>query len=355
MRPATRLHLRRALRLFPPLWVAWTVAVVVGSRITDLRNAPFGVYDLVGALIVSSIVAAGMAILETRPLSRRLLHGAPVRDMAVRALLYLALVAAMVWVAWWLLPALMPWQEPAYHGYTLRDVLREGRVRWFSLWLLGASFLITYFLHLRLVMGRRHLVALFLGRYRYPVVEDRYFLFVDLVGSTATAERLGPLDFTHYKHDFFTDLSLPTERTDGQIIQYVGDEVMLSWPRAPHAERADPLRWLALAREAIGERHDYYVRRYGEAPRFRAGLHVGEVVVAEVGDLRRDIVYSGDTVNAAARLLQACRHEGVDALVSEAAWRSFPAAFRQNWRPHRALELRGRGEAMGCYAYPAPS
>ena len=57
------------------------------------------------------------------------------------------------------------------------------------------------------------------------------------------------------------------------------------------------------------------------------------MVVAQVGDTRRDIVYSGDVVNTGARLLQACKGEGVDGLASRAAVERFGGS---------TLERRGR-------------
>ena len=44
------------------------------------------------------------------------------------------------------------------------------------------------------LVGYRTFMALLLGKYRRPYAERRFFLFVDVVGSTAIAERLGALE-----------------------------------------------------------------------------------------------------------------------------------------------------------------
>ena len=51
----------------------------------------------------------------------------------------------------------------------------------------------------------------------------------------------------------------------------------------------------------------------------RIGIHGGEVVVSEQGDVRRSIGMWGDTINIAARLEQACKEIGEDCLISHAA------------------------------------
>jgi adenylate cyclase len=59
------------------------------------------------------------------------------------------------------------------------------------------------------------------------------------------------------------------------------------------------------------------LHRYGVAPDFRAGLHLGPVVAGEIGGFKREITYLGDAMNTAARIEQACRDTGHPLLVSK--------------------------------------
>jgi len=61
-------------------------------------------------------------------------------------------------------------------------------------------------------------------------------------------------------------------------------------------------RCVFLVTERIHEQKERYLERYGIVPEFKAGLHGGAVVTAEIGDIKKDIVHSGDTVNTAARV-----------------------------------------------------
>jgi adenylate cyclase len=57
----------------------------------------------------------------------------------------------------------------------------------------------------------------------------------------------------------------------------------------------------ALAAAAAGFRHDFDL-----TPQLRGSLHFG-VVVGEIGDIKRHIVFHGDVMNVAARLEEASR------------------------------------------------
>ena len=84
------------------------------------------------------------------------------------------------------------------------------------------------------------------------------------------------------------------------------------------------------------------MRRFRVVPEFRAALHYGEIVAGEIGDLRREIAYVGDTLNVAARLLDAAKTLGRDVLVSAdlLARSALPAGVVAE--PLPTLAVRGR-------------
>ena len=41
-------------------------------------------------------------------------------------------------------------------------------------------------------------------------------------------------------------------------------------------------------------------------PEYKAGAHLGEVITAEIGDLKKEIVYNGDVLNTGARIQAVC-------------------------------------------------
>ncbi len=82
------------------------------------------------------------------------------------------------------------------------------------------------------LVGYRTFRALLLGKYRRPYAERRFFLFVDVVGSTAIAERLGAVEAHRFLAAVFSAVAEPVELCRGEIYQYVGDEIVITWVEA---------------------------------------------------------------------------------------------------------------------------
>jgi adenylate cyclase len=51
---------------------------------------------------------------------------------------------------------------------------------------------------------------------------------------------------------------------------------------------------------------------------FKAGLYFGKVVSAQIGDLKREIVYNGDVLNTTARIQAECNTYQRDCLFGNA-------------------------------------
>ncbi len=85
-------------------------------------------------------------------------------------------------------------------------------------------------------------------------------------------------------------------------------------------------------------------------PEFRAALHCGEIVAGEIGDLRREIAYVGDTLNVAARLLDAAKTLGRDVLVSTELLERATLPPDLKAEPLPTLTVRGRAAPLGIAA-----
>jgi adenylate cyclase len=215
------------------------------------------------------------------------------------------------------------------------------------------SFLINFVRQLNRMLGPGTLVNLLLGRYHRPVAEDRIFMFLDLNDSTAIAATLGPLRFNDFKNDFFHDIAEPVLETRGQIYQYVGDEAVVTWTIEKGLNQGNCLRCVFLVSERIHEQKDRYLARYGIVPEFKAGLHGGPVVTAEIGDIKKDIVHSGDTVNTAARVEAQCRPLERRVLVSADLLRRCQVPEELEIEDMGEQELRGKVEALRLYSVRA--
>jgi adenylate cyclase len=154
------------------------------------------------------------------------------------------------------------------------------------------------------------------GKYNTPKEEKRIFMSLDLNSSTAIAEKLGDKKYHRLLKDFFADITNPVLDNQGEIYQYVGDEVVIAWKYEEGISGNHCIRCFFDMKESIEKKKDIYMKEYNIVPTFKAGIHSGEVVVGEVGIIKRDITYSGDVMNTTSRIRDKCREFRVEIIAS---------------------------------------
>jgi adenylate cyclase len=91
------------------------------------------------------------------------------------------------------------------------------------------SVVINFLIQMNRLVGQNVLAAFIRGTYHNPKEEQRFFMFLDMESSTQIAERLGSNGFYALLNQFYCDLTDAVLQTDGEIYEYVGDEVIVSW------------------------------------------------------------------------------------------------------------------------------
>ena len=215
------------------------------------------------------------------------------------------------------------------------------------------TFLLVMLRHASQIVGERSFRDIMRGRYHRPRAEDRFFLFVDVVGSTPVAERLGPLAVHRYLDRVFQAASDPVDAYYGEVYQYVGDEMVVTWNVAEGRPEARPLACLFAIEAALAAAAPEFKREFGTVPKIRAALHAGEVVTGEIGGSRRAIVFHGDVMNTTSRIENATRTLGRNFLVSEDALARLEGAERYSPEDLGSQQLRGREAMMRVYAVRA--
>jgi adenylate cyclase len=200
------------------------------------------------------------------------------------------------------------------------------------------------------LLGFSTLKNILTGRYVHPRREQKAFLLIDMRDSTGLAERLGPIRFHELLNSFFRDIAEAAFESEAEIHKYVGDEAILTWPIDAALADGECLACPFLARDLIARNAEHYRKRYGAVPTFRAALHCGEIVAGEIGDVRREIAYVGDTLNVAARLLEAAKGLGHDILVSQDLLQIVKLPSGLEAMPLPTLAIRGRTAPLGISA-----
>jgi adenylate cyclase len=170
-----------------------------------------------------------------------------------------------------------------------------------------AALLFNFVGQVNRLLGRRVLVRLILGRYHRPREETRVFLLIDLRGSTQIAERLGNLRYHSFLRRFIGDVTASVTRYHGEVHRYVGDEVILTWTAEEGLRNAACVRAVFAISDTLETGRTGYEADFGVVPSFWAGLHLGTVVAGEIGTIKHEIAFLGDTLNTAARIQQMSR------------------------------------------------
>jgi len=166
------------------------------------------------------------------------------------------------------------------------------------------------------VMGRRMFLGFLLGRYERPVAEERVVLTMDLVGSTSLAERMGDLRYFRFLNSTYSLMTDPILRNEADIHKYVGDEVIFTWPMRIGVRDEHCLDLYFDIIERIHQHQNDMKREFGVVPQYRAAVHGGRVISAQIGHTKRALELSGDVMNSVSRMQGLAKDMKVDLLVS---------------------------------------
>lgn len=211
------------------------------------------------------------------------------------------------------------------------------------------NFSIILFIQINMMLGSGNLLRIITGRFYTPKADRRIFMFLDLRSSTTIAEKIGHLKYSRFIQDCFYDLAI-VHNYGANIYQYVGDEAVLEWKASVGKESMNCLETFFAFRDQIQERAQYYQSNYGHIPEFKAGLHIGDITIAEVGEMKREIAFHGDTINTAARIQGECNRLESDLLISEDLLKFLEPDSSVRSENKGQIQLRGKQESLSICA-----
>ncbi len=234
---------------------------------------------------------------------------------------------------------------PIFHPNVFSDTMyyflgADFQKNYLSWWLISIATIVI--LQVNDKYGPGVLIDLILGSYHKPKSEERIFMFLDLRSSTSTAVQLGEETYFNYIHDFFVDTTDAILETKGEIYQYVGDEIIVSWKMKNGIERVNALQCFFSIQQAIERKEDYYLKKYNRVPGFKAGMHSGKVTTGEIGIVKKDITFTGDVLNTTSRIQEKCNAYGLDLLISSDLLRMLPLPKNMKSENIGEISLRGK-------------
>lgn len=220
-------------------------------------------------------------------------------------------------------------------------ILNPTLITTFILW--GAITLLTLFLlQVNDKFGPGILLKFLAGNYHQPKKEERIFMFMDMRSSTSIAEKIGNEKYFNLLNDLFADVTSTILNNEGEIYQYVGDEIVISWSMKKGIRNANCLNCFSQIQEKLVHLRSIYEKKYKVMPEFKAGIHYGSVMAGEVGVIKKDIIYSGDVLNTTARIQEQCNQYNVDILISKETFNLISDTDGYKLIPLGSIELRGK-------------
>ena len=229
-------------------------------------------------------------------------------------------------------------------GLVIRFLTDETRLKNIVTWyvVVAATQMV---LQLSKRFGEGNLGRILKGEYNVAREEKKIFMFLDLDNSTGLAENLGDDRYHSMLRDFFADITDAIVNNKGRIYQYVGDEVVVQWDFHCDAPNDNCIKAFFDIKQKMSEQKEKYMRRYGIAPSFKAGIHYGRVIAGEVGTVKREMTYSGDVLNTTSRITSMCSKLNTDLLVS-GDLAAILGTSRYSMYSYGAFPLRGKGKEV---------
>jgi adenylate cyclase len=174
-------------------------------------------------------------------------------------------------------------------------------------------------------------------------------MFSDMKSSTTIAEKLGHIKYFELLREYYADLSDAIIQYSGEIYQYVGDEIIVSWKFENGIENNNCIKCFFAMKEDLRKRAEGYQKKFGVLPTFKAGFHFGKVTTGEIGALKKEIIFTGDVLNATARIQGLCNQYNVDLLISGDLMKNSTIDTEFQIKSLGENELRGKKENIALY------
>ena len=295
--------------------IGWFIANLVWFALRNVAQPSYQGQLLNGAatfIITWLLQALGYGwinVVVNRYLNKRVSFS---KLMVLSLLLQLSVAFVMSILAFFMFVELQVQNVPV----TLAKVISMPVITLPLLYALITNFTITLFNQISRMLGKGMLVELASGKYYQPRKDGRILMFLDLRGSTTIAEKLGPHTYSELLQDCFYDLAIVDEY-GSNVYKYVGDEAILEWKSNNGIAHMNCIKAYFAFRDRLEEKSEYYLSNYGLIPEFKAGMHIGNVIISEIGELKREIALNGDTVNTTARIEGECNRLKADLLISD--------------------------------------
>lgn len=237
-----------------------------------------------------------------------------------------------------------------WNSHALQFYINEGSFKAEVVYIIVFATLINVTRIMSIKLGQGVLQNYIMGTYFKPKKEERIFMFVKLENSEKHLHNLGSLKFLKFLNKFYYDLSEPIIAHDSVIYEYVEDLLVLTWSYKSGIHHSSCLRLFFELEKIIVRNNVYYFNHYGFEPKIKASLHCGSVVGAEIGEVKTQIVYQGDTLNTASRILDKCFELDEKLLISDDVESIVEVPKEVKSKSYKDVLLKGKSASKTVFA-----
>jgi len=357
--PNTRRNLKRILP-FGCFWLVFGLvyAMLEKGLLGDLRyypstGNPYNFWNSI-VLFIMILLVTGLMVgtFEVLYLSKLFIKKNLVQKIVFKALIYLVIIIAFLFFSGAITNA-YEMQRSIFDPLIL-----DSTVKFFSsfaflsiVFYMAVTILISLFYsEVSDNLGQEVLMKFLTGKYHRPIQEQRIFMFLDMNFSTTIAEKIGHIRYFELLREYYADLSGPVILASGEIYQYVGDEMIVTWELKNGLLDKNCLKCFFLMKEAMEKQSAKFNEEFGVIPTFKAGIHCGTVTSGEIGEIKKNIIYTGDVLNTTSRIQGLCNSLAVDLLISDDLLVKLENTGPYNITSKGKQQLRGRDEEVVLYA-----
>ncbi len=223
-----------------------------------------------------------------------------------------------------------------------------------NLYVLLANLYFAILIEIIRLIGKNNFLKIITGRFFNPQEEYRIFMFVDLNSSTTIAEKLGHVNYSNFIQDCFSDLDV-VHNYGAEVYQYVGDEAVLTWELSKMKSIIQSIDAFWAFQTKLLHESEYYFMKYGMVPEFKAGMSIGMVSVVEIGRVKKEIAYHGNTLNTAARVVALCNIYGEKLLITRKLYDEYAKVkSKYVFKKITETQLRGKQGLTEIYSVSLP-
>jgi len=295
-----------------------TAVMMLSGLFFTLVFEPFHLHTVLNGLTIGFLIGISISIAEVyffQSIGKRFSFSILLLTRTLFYSLVIGLSIIIVIAVHESLMSSMPVQK-VFELQEMKEFFSSGHFLRIFIYAFVLSLLVNFFRQINRLLGHNVLINYITGKYHKPVEEERIFMFLDLQSSTAIAEKLGNIKYHEFLNDFFFIISPAIAEHKGEIYQYVGDEVVITWRKENGLKNANCINCYFGISELIILNEEIFLERYGVVPKFKAGFHFGKVITGEIGDIKKEIVFHGDTVNTASRIRSECNRLSRNLLLS---------------------------------------